>query len=275
VSHPPRILVLAAVLLAAGSVNRAIPPVIVEHWVALSVEPMIVEGDLTRSFGQPVSLEIGPESPGEATLRVPWGPRGEEATVRLGGKLLSGSDGGAAVIRFSASVRVTGQEPSRSERDVEIDGDGTSLLEAYGDEDRRLLLAIRGERVDRPVVLRAAHVGLPVLFSVAIERIDGERTVLLETNQLNTFVGQSVQYSFRRGQDADVESVRLDLLPVSVSGDLVTIQADVSGALPGPKGASLVSHHQRIVASRRATSSLSATAGTPPSGYRFQVTPDF
>ena len=103
----------------------------------------------------------------------------------------------------------------------------------------------------------------------------GDRTVLLETNQLSTFVGQSVQYAFRRGAEESLEAVTLDLLPVSITGDLVTIQADVSGALPGSDGASLLSRHERIVASRRATSALAATSGTPPAGYRFQVTPDF
>jgi len=55
----------------------------------------------------------------------------------------------------------------------------------------------------------------------------------------------------------------------------VTIEADISGALPSVGGTVLVSRRERIVASRRATSQLTATTGTPPAGYRFQVTPDF
>jgi len=62
---------------------------------------------------------------------------------------------------------------------------------------------------------------------------------------------------------------------VSISGDVVTIEAEISGALPGEGGTVLVSHNEKIAASRQATSRLSATTGTPPSGYRFQVTPDF
>jgi hypothetical protein len=97
----------------------------------------------------------------------------------------------------------------------------------------------------------------------------------LETNELHTFVGQSVEYSFRMGQDAGLEAVRLSVLPVSISGDVVTIDAEISGALPGADGTVLSSRKQRIVASRGATSPITATAGTPPAGYRFQVTPDF
>jgi hypothetical protein len=114
-----------------------------------------------------------------------------------------------------------------------------------------------------------------VRFLIAVLRVDGERTLPLETDDLHTFVGQSVEYSFRQGQDAGLEAVRLTLLPVSVSGDLLTIDAEISGALPGADGTTLVSRRERIVASRRATSRLAATAGTPPAGYQFQVTPEF
>jgi hypothetical protein len=114
-----------------------------------------------------------------------------------------------------------------------------------------------------------------VRFVIAVERVDGDRIVLLETNELHTFVGQSVEYSFRQGQDERLEAVRLSVLPVAISGDLVTIEAEISGALPGAGGTALISHQERIVASRRATSRLSATTGTPPAGYRFQVTPEF
>ena len=76
---------------------------------------------------------------------------------------------------------------------------------------------------------------------------------------------------FREG----LEAVRLSLLPASISGELVTIDAEITGALPGGAGTTLLSRRERIVASKRATSSLSATAGTPPAGYRFQVTPEF
>jgi hypothetical protein len=55
----------------------------------------------------------------------------------------------------------------------------------------------------------------------------------------------------------------------------VTIDAEISGALPGAGGTVLMSHSERIVASRRATSRLAATTGNPPAGYRFQVTPEF
>jgi len=98
---------------------------------------------------------------------------------------------------------------------------------------------------------------------------------LLETNELHTFVGQSVEYSFRSGQDETLETVRLALLPSAISGDIMTIDASISGALPGAGGTVLLSRNERIAASRHSVSPIAATVGTPPAGYRFQVTPDF
>jgi hypothetical protein len=170
-------------------------------------------------------------------------------------------------------VEVAGRPVRISDRVIE--GEGTALFEVFDEGNRRIVLALRTEPLDRAVVRRFAKVGDPVRFLVAVERVDGDRAVLLETNHLNTFVGQSVGYSFRLGHDESREELRLDLLPLSVSGDIVTIQAGISGALPGAGVTTLLSRQERIVASRMSTSAISATAGTPPSGYRFQVTPDF
>jgi len=62
---------------------------------------------------------------------------------------------------------------------------------------------------------------------------------------------------------------------VSISGDLITIQVQISGVLPSSDGPALLSRTERIIASRGSTTMVAATVGTPPSGYRFQVTPDF
>jgi hypothetical protein len=114
-----------------------------------------------------------------------------------------------------------------------------------------------------------------VKFLIAVEGVAGERSEILQTNEVRSFVGQSVEYGFQLGPSDGRESIRLVLLPVSITGDLVTIQVDISGVLPGPDGPAMLSRTERIVASRGATSKVAATVGTPPSGYRFQVTPDF
>src|SRR5262245_4315417 len=267
VRRPPSILVAAA--LACASISFALPPVVVEHRVALTVETLLVEGTDSRKVGDPVTSEIGPDDEQKAGISVPWGPKGARASITLTAGLGTASGDDPPAVRCTAAVDLPGRDRSTSDRVVE--GEGTALFEVVNDGRRRIVLALKTEPVDRPVVHRYAKVGAPVRFLVAVERVDGDKAVSLETNHLNTFVGQSVGYSFHLGQ----EDVRLDLLPVSLSGDILTIQASISGSLPGSGTTSLVGRQERIVTSRMTTSAIAATAGTPPSGYRFQVTPDF
>jgi len=260
-------LVLVAASLGVSGAARALPPVVVEHRVTLTVETLLVDPAETRRIGEPVSLEVGPDAEQKAAFAVPWGKG--PASIVLTATLGPGSGDGPPTVLCTATVAVAGSTPRVSDRVVE--GEGTALFEILDGGGRRIVLALKTEPLDRPVVHRFAKVGAPVRFLVAVFRVDGDKAVALETNHLNTFVGQSVGYSFHLGQ----EDVRLDLLPVSLSGDVLTIQAAISGTLPGAGVTSLVSRQERIVASRLTTSAISATAGTPPSGYRFQVTPDF
>jgi hypothetical protein len=118
-------------------------------------------------------------------------------------------------------------------------------------------------------------VGAPVLFQIAIERRDGGRAVPLESNRLVTFLGEGVEYSFSHGEGGGRESLRLVLTPVRLDGDVAEVEVDVTGSLPGAGGPLLLSRRERILTSRRATSSLEVTAGDPPAGYRFRITTDF
>ena len=86
------------------------------------------------------------------------------------------------------------------------------------------------------VVRPMAVLGAPVKFLIAVERVRGAYHPL-ETNELHTFVGQSVEYSFRQGQDAGLEAVRLTRPPRSPFQEIwLTIDAEISGALPGAEG---------------------------------------
>jgi len=269
---------LAAGLLAATVAAleaAAIPPVVYESHVALQIDTLVVQGGTSRQVGATQQAESSPDAPAKIRAKIPWGPDGGEATVTLEASLVELSTDGGAVIRCAASVTPPGGATVRARRDMTLGDEGSSFFEVYGDSVRRILLAVKGERVERAVVRTAIMVGDPVRFLVGIEKLDGDRAVPLESNELHTFVGQSVEYSFHRGQDASLESVRLTILPVAITDDLVTLQIEVNGALPGPDGPSLIAHHERIVASRRAVSTVTAAPGAPPSGYRFQVTPDF
>jgi len=268
----PAGLVLA---LWGGSAALAATPIDLEARVVLRVEALTVTAGRSNATGVVRSAEIGPTQQGAIDLTVPWGGKGGTIAVHLVARMTSVVPDGDVVLMLTAESAPLGERPVVASREVHLGDEGSSLFEVFGDGDRRLLLTLQGERVTRAVVRPPPSVGAPVRLDVAILRIDGERTVPLETNELHTFVGQSVEYSFRLGQGDGLESVRLTLLPVTTSGDLVTLEAEISGALPGASGTVLLSHTERIVASRRATSSVEATTGTPPAGYRFQVTPDF
>jgi hypothetical protein len=272
---PSRLVVALALSFSGIPSGNATPQVALETHVVLKIEAMTVEGGRSKAAGTPQEMEIGPSRPASVDLVVPWGTDRATVTVHFEARLTSLTPDGEAVLLCECSTTRAGRAPVVASREIRLADEGSGLFEVFGEGERRLLLTLHAEQAGRAVVRPPASVGAPVRFEVAVERVDGERIVLLETNELHTFVGESVEYSFRQGQGDGLEAVRLTLLPVAVSGDLVTIDAEIAGALPGAGGTALVSHTERIVASRRSTSRVTATTGTPPAGYRFQVTPDF
>jgi hypothetical protein len=118
-------------------------------------------------------------------------------------------------------------------------------------------------------------VGAAVRFHLVVERLDGDRATPVETNDLSSFVGEGVEYSFRRGDGPAAESVRLVLLVRKIVGEVAEIETDVSAKLPGPAAPILMSHQDRIFATRGAVSTITAVNGEPAAGYRFLVTPQF
>jgi len=258
-----------------GSASRAIAPVVLETRVVLRVEAITVDMDHSKATGAVGSVEAGPSGPVTLDLDVPWGGVGATVAVHLVVTLGSIDPEGGVTVRCASTATTAGHPPERASRDLRLADEGTGLFEVFGEGDRRLLLTLQGERVERPVVRKAPVLGDPVKFSIAVEGIAGERSEILQTNEVRSFVGQSVEYSFQLGPIDGRESIRLVLLPVSITGDLITIQVDIGGVLPSPEGPMMLNRTERIVASRGSTSKIAATVGTPPSGYRFQVTPDF
>jgi hypothetical protein len=255
--------------------SRAIAPVALETHVVLRVEAITVDGERSKATGAVGTVEAGPTGPVTLDLKVPWGPGGASIAVRLAVTLGPVDEDGGVTLRCACTATAAGRPAVRATRDLRLADEGTGLFEVYGEDDRRLLLTLQGERVERPVVRAAPAPGDPVKFVIAVEGVAGEHSEILQTNEVRSFVGQSVEYGFQLGPTDGRESIRLVLLPVSITGDLITIQVEISGVLPGPEGPAMLSRTDRIVASRGSTSKIAATVGTPPSGYRFQVTPDF
>jgi hypothetical protein len=208
------------------------------------------------------------------TLEVPLGGPGSwpGGVLRLTAVLDRLLEDGASIALASEVTPRHGRRAS-AERRFDLREGGSQLVEIFGDRERHLLISIRGEEGTRPVVRRFAAVGARVLLRVEIERIDGTRSVALETNDLNTFVGEPVEYSFDFGGGG--ERLRLVLTPLSLTGSIAQVRAQITGQLPDVAGPIILSRDQSIAASRGATSSVEVVAGDPPRGYRFRITPDF
>ena len=265
---------LGALVAGAALPGGAIPPVTLETHLVVRVNALTIQDDQSKSTGVTAQSEVGPAKSSSVDLRVPWpGARGA-IDVRLTMRVKDVS-ADAVTLTCSSVANAGDAAPVSASRDFRFGDDGTSLFEVYGDGTRQLLLTLHAERVERPVVRPAPTPGAAVRFGVAVEGVSGEQSVVLETNEMRSFVGQSVEDSFQFGPAEGRESLRLVLLPVSISGGLMTMEAKISGVLPSPGGPTLIDRTDRVVVSRGATTFVQATVGTPPSGYRYQVTPDF
>ncbi len=245
-----------------------------EQALRVEVTPLVVERGSTRSIA-PLVAEATRDQAGTVDASIPWSPGGESLRMSLEIGVGEGGDERGYRLRLSATVRGLGAAPVRSSRELTMAEGTTGLFDVLEQGDRRLVLSLRAEAVSRTVVRGPRKVGAAVLFALAVERRDGERSVPLETNRLVTFLREGVEYSFSAGEGDARESLRLVLTPLRVDGDVAEIEAVVTGSLPAAPGPLVLSRRERMIMSRGATSTLEVTAGEPPAGYRFRITPDF
>ncbi len=245
----------------------------VESIVVLRAEILDVRADRTTPLGT-MTVEIRPDQGGSAAVDLHWPAGVASARLTLQARGRTGET--AHPLNLEATLLLEGGRQIGVERALEMTEGSTYLLDVYETDERaRLVLALSAESDERPVFSRERVVGDPVRFLLEIVRVNGEQTVPLETNRLVTFVGESVQYSFRRGQDETAESIELTLRPVKLDGDLARVELEVTASLPGQRDRLLLSRRESLYTTRHATSALDVVAGEPPLGYRFRVTTDF
>ena len=148
-------------------------------------------------------------------------------------------------------------------------------IEIHRNETGGLTLAVTVERKVLGYRVASAGTGEPVAFRLEVDVVRSDRVVPVETNHLQTLMGQPVEYSFRRGRGDGLQSVRLELTPVGRVGELLEVAIDISGSLPGSDRRLLLGRNETLFSSRGVTSTVTVTNGTPPTGYRFRITPDF
>lgn len=265
---------LVGVLLpAAFSIGSAAPYTVQEERILLlHVDVLAVQRDRTETLASR-TVEVFQEAGGSAQLGLPWPGADAPARLRLDASGTPAGDEGPHRLSIRTLLSVQGQRVYAG-RTLEVDEGSTTLMDAFEDSGVRLVLAFRAETASRPVVVRGVT-GPAVRFQLVIERVLGERFVPLETNRLQTFLGQSVEYSFQRGEGEAVESVRLRLRPLRIEGELAEVEVEISGSLPGEPNRLLLSRTDRVLSSRGATSPVIVATGQPASGYRFLITPEF
>jgi len=266
-------MVAAAVVLAPVASPAQVPYSLrQERMIVLQVEILGVGPDGTSSLGSK-RIDVLPSGGGSAEADLAWR---SGARLRLDATGQPGDEGEPHRLSLHAALTL-GSRRVVSNREMQMREESTYLMDIYEEERERLVLVLRAEAAMRPVLEAklVTTVGPPVKLHLQVDRIDGERVTSLESNDLRTFVGQSVEYSFRRGEGESAESVRLVLRPKQVMGAVTEIEIEVTGSLPGDPDRLLLSRRETLVSSRGTLSALTVTSGEPPAGYRFAITPEF
>ena len=217
-------------------------------------------------------VDLESDRPGLLELDLPWDASGS-AALSLAALRQEAPEGGHRV-HLETVLRPPSAAPVRLDRTVDLAEGATALLELHRRPGRTLVLALEIESDRRPVVGVPSGLGAPVLFHLTVERVSGSESLPLETNALHTLVGEGVEYAFRRGGGASEEVLRLRLTPVRVGAEVVEVDVELDGRLPGGQGPTEL-RRDRLLATRGSTSSFDAVTGAPPVGYRFRIRPEF
>lgn len=259
-------------LLVPGGVAAAPYPVVQLPVYRLSCRVLSTAGGASNVVAQGVA-ELEPDRPGRLELDLPWDATGA-ARLTLDA-LRQDSPESDHRVHLDASLRPPRGPGSRLSRTLDLVEGGTALLEIHRRPGATLVLALEMETDRRPAVRLPTGNGRPVVLDLAVERVVGDGSLPLETNQLHTFVGEAVEYAFRRGSGEAEEVLTLRLTPLRVIGsEVIELEVELTGRLGGEAGTPQ-SRRDRLLATRGSTSSFDALAGSPVTGYRFRIRPDF
>jgi len=243
--------------------------------VALDIRPVAVDGDDSIPL-RSVRLTCAAGEPCSARLAWPWPGWHGTGDLRITAAVAPAESGGVHRVALEGEWNSPDGAPVRAQRELRIPDGSASVVELWASGRRRLTLAVQADLEFRVEPVGAPAVGRPVAFQVRIEAVRPEGAVLLETNDLTTFIGQPVEYSFRRGEGGTFEALRLALSPARISGDVLEFSVELSGTIAGPAGEPVpVSLRRTVLATRTAITSVTAPEGEPATGYRFAIATAF
>lgn len=274
--QPPRLILALLAGFGAALPAAALPAIRQETLVALTVDAVLVAPPAEGQTVGTRSATLDPVKPTELALSFDWPGGTGTSTLTLSGTGRVAPDGDEHLVTLGSALKLPDGRVVRADWSVRIREGSTRLVEAYADRGVRVLLALKAESVTRPVVAGAARVAPPqVRFRLEIQHVLGESSESLETNVLDTFLGESVEYSFERGQDDDLENLRVSLRPVRLDGDVAEVDVEVTGTLPGSPNRVVISRREKLLTTRGSASALTVASGDPPAGYRFQIRPEW
>jgi hypothetical protein len=262
---------LIGAALLAGWVAAAPYPLVQVAVYRLTCRVLSTAGGASAVLSDGI-VDLDADRPGRLELDIPWDAAGS-ARLIVEALRQEGPEGGHR-LHLDAVLRPPAGPPTRLDRTVDLTEGGTGLLELHRRPGKTLVLALEIETDRRAVVGIPSGRGQPVIFHLTVERVAGDAAVPLETNELHTLVGEGVEYAFRRGAGSDEEVLRLRLTPARVGGEVVEVEVEIEGRLPGGEGAATM-RRDRLLATRGSSTSFDAVSGTPASGYRFRIRPEF
>jgi hypothetical protein len=223
----------------------------------------------------PYALHVDPDRDGELKMELLWPDDDSPCTVSLVVRS-EDADGSASglLVNLNAEVHFGDGRREHAVRNVRLQ-DGRTALFAVAGGDPPLTLALKAEVSVETVLAEPPRIDQPVLLELEIQAVIDGRTVSLERNELRTFVGATVSYSFRLGHVGEADAVLVRLTPLRVTGDIATVRVELTGSLPGDGTTQLVSRSEKWFCSRRVAATIPLEFGDPPNGYRFLLTADF
>jgi len=242
--------------------------------LVIDVRPLTAQPVRPADSGPP-QLKIDRNGRGSLDLELLWPTADARCALRLEGRQVGSLDGESWLVELTATLQLADGSRVRSDRSLRLQEASTSLFEIYRLAGQVLTVALSGHLEQETVVPGPPSVGAPVQFELDVQRVIEGQAVTVETNLLNSLVGEPVTYSFKLGERGESDTVMIRLRAVEILGDVAEIEVAISGMLPGPEGMQLVSRTEQWFSSRQSTSTAALEAGDPPTGYRFLVTPRF
>ncbi len=244
-----------------------------ESVVVLAFRPL--NARLAGETTQTPTLEVVPNVGGRTRFDLVWPEPGSTCRVEITAEELPPRPGVPHVVHVQALVTRPDGTKTRADRELYLQDASTTLFEILRVDGRALTLAIEAEVEKRTVFSTTPSAEIPVQLLLDIEWIEGNEATSLETNSLQTFLGEPVGYSFRLGPAGHAESAEIRLTPVRLFGDVLSLEVEVSGTLPDGEQMTVQSRKKQWLTNAGSTSSMDLLTGDSSRGFRFKVTPRF